>query len=206
MVYLSDNNIMTHKINLGSTLIALALFCLPWIDFQCSGKSVITQSGLQTIYGGGSISPEMEAMAKKSGGDSTSLSGQSKDGKDEIGAAPIIAISLLATLLAVVLAILAYRNPNRYPAYSVGLLSGVALLFIFIQMAIGFPMKKEIYESMGGEKPEPGDASFADAAGMMAMMNINVKYTNVFYLQLIALGIPVVALGMALLEKGKKEG
>ena len=196
---------MTHKINLGSTLIALFLFFLPWIDFQCSGKSVITQSGVQTIYGGGSLSSEMEAMAKKNGGDTSSISGNSKDGKDDIGAAPLIIISLLATILAVVVAVLAFRNPDRYPAYSVGALTGVALLFIFIQMAIGFPMKKEMYDKMGGEKAGAAEGSLGDAAGMMAMMNINIKCTKVFWLNLIFLGVPVGVLGMSLLEKGKKE-
>lgn len=195
---------MTHNINLGSTLIALFLFFLPWIDFQCSGKSVITQSGVQTIYGGGSLSSEMKAMTDKKG-DSSDFSGKSKDGKDEIGSAPLIVVSLLATLIAVVVAVIIFRNPDRYPAYSVGALTGIALLFIFIQMAIGFPIKKDVYGSMGGDKTESTEDPLGDAAGMMAMMNISVKYTNVFWLNLIALGVPVGLLGMALLEKGKKE-
>ena len=166
---------------------------------------MITQSGVQTIYGGGSLSSEMEAMAKKNGGDASEISGKSKDGEDDIGAAPLIVISLLATILAAVVAVLAYRNPERFPAYSVGALTGVALLFIFIQMAMGFPIKKDVYDSMGGEKTESADNPMGEAAGMMAMMNINIKYTNVFWLNLIALGIPVGVLGMGLLEKEKKE-
>jgi hypothetical protein len=59
----------------------------------------------------------MEAMAKKNGGDTSGISGKSKDGKDDIGAAPLIVFSLLATILAAVVAVLAYRNPERFPRY-----------------------------------------------------------------------------------------
>ena len=38
-----------QKINFGSSLLAVFLFCLPWLDFQCSGKTVFTQSGVQGI-------------------------------------------------------------------------------------------------------------------------------------------------------------
>ncbi len=54
---------MIQKLNIGTTLAVLVLFFLPWIDIQCSQKSFATQTGIQTIYGGGSPSEEMKAFA-----------------------------------------------------------------------------------------------------------------------------------------------
>lgn len=187
---------MTHKINLGSVLIALFLFFLPWIDFQCSGKTLITQSGVQSVYGGGSLSDELEAMAKKNGG--------SEDSQESMGIALMVGIGFLATLVAVGIGVLAYREPNKYPEHTVAVLSGVALLCILIQMSVGFPIKKEMYEKMGGkEQKEQADNPFSDMGEMMGAMSINIEYTNAFYLCMIALGIPVGVQGKRLLDKKK---
>lgn len=191
---------MKNKINFGSVLCALVLFFLPWIDFQCSGKSMMTQSGVQAVYGGASLSSEMESLGGKGGED-----GVSGKEKDSIGAAPLIAVSLLATVLAVAVGIMVCRNPEKFPSYSVAGLAGVALLFILIQMAIGFPMKHKMEESLGGgSKKESSQMPFENAAGMMAAMQINIRYTHLFYVQLVALALPVGILGMGMLDK--KEG
>jgi hypothetical protein len=42
--------LVLQKINLVTALAALLLFFLPWIDFQCCGKSMATPTGIQTIH------------------------------------------------------------------------------------------------------------------------------------------------------------
>lgn len=53
---------MFKKIKFGSTLAALIIFAFPWVEMQCSGRVMVTQSGFQVIHGSGSVSEEMEAM------------------------------------------------------------------------------------------------------------------------------------------------
>ena len=38
---------------------------MPWIDLQCSGKGLATQTVIQIIYGRGSPAADMEAFEEK---------------------------------------------------------------------------------------------------------------------------------------------
>lgn len=83
--------LLLQKINLVTSLAALILFFLPWIDIQCSGKSMATQTGMQIIYGGASQAQDAEAFEKegkikRSGGESD----------DSLGSAPLVAMAVLA--------------------------------------------------------------------------------------------------------------
>ena len=126
--------LVLQKINLVTALAALVLFFLPWIDIQCSGTSMATQSGVQIIYGGGSPSQEMKDLDGKDG------SGKEDQSKQEsMGFAPLVGLALLAVVGAVVAAFAAIRSPaprGNLP----GILCAVALGLIALQMSIGFPM------------------------------------------------------------------
>ena len=186
---------MTPKLNFGATLIALFLFFVPWLDFQCSGKSVVTQTGIQTIYGGGSTSDELKKASPKTD--------KTESRQHSIDKAPIIAVSLFATVLAAIIAFMACRTPEKVHPCSVAVLTGLALLFILIQMAIGFPLKKKMVGDVNSSDKNSTETSAGEAASMLAMMQIQVKYTNAFYMQLAALGIPIVLLGSSLLDRKK---
>lgn len=189
---------MTKKINLGATLAALFLFLLPWIDIQCSNKSMVTQSGIQAIYGGGSVSEEIEALGGKDG---PSSSGD----KDSLGYAPLIGIALLLVVLAVICAVVALRGSTMLPGNSTGILCAAALAVLAIQASIGFPAKKKMLESMGetGASQSGEEAMGASMASAM-MMNIRVERLTPFYLELLMLGIPTLILCNGFVDKMKR--
>jgi hypothetical protein len=182
------------KIRVGTVLAALILFALPWIDVQCSEKTMLTQTGFQVIYGGGSITEEMESMRFGEPG-----AAKKSTSEDSMGVAPLVAIALLCVIAAVALSIIAlFRNNPKAERYS-SILPAVALVLLLLQMMIGFPAKKKILEEMSEKPPQSESAEdpFAALGQSMAMgmmMNIRVKTTTAFYLELLALGIPTLLL------------
>ena len=163
-----------------------------------------TQSGFQVIYGGGSASEEMEAL----GGDSSSSKSASSD--ESMGFAPLVALALIAVIGAVAFSFIAvFRGGQRADMLS-SVFPAAALLLLVIQLMIGFPSKKQVIEAMseGTSETQAGDDEFGAAMGesMAAamMMNIRVKTTTAFYLELLALGIPTLLLANGLIDKYKK--
>jgi hypothetical protein len=199
---------MFKKIRFSSSLAALFLFALPWLDIQCSEKSMATQSGFQVIYGGGSASEEMKAL-----GDDTKTKSASKS-PDSMGISPLVGLALIAVVAAVVFSYLAlFRGSEAAEKYST-FLPATALGLILLQLMIGFPAKKKIIESMSegtskSQKSQSPDDPFSGLGKSMAtamMMNIRVKTAPAFYLELLALGIPALLLVNSLIDKHKKKG
>ena len=191
---------MLDKLKLGSTFAALFLFALPWVDIQCSQKSMATQSGLQVIYGGGSASEEMKAL----GGDSSSNKSSKSD--ESMGYAPLVGIALIAVIAAVVFSCLAVFKGDTRAAKISSVLSAIALGLLLLQLSIGFPAKNSILEAMskGSSNAQASEDEFANSMASAMMMNINIKTTPAFYLELFALGIPTLLLANGLIDKHKK--
>jgi len=191
---------MLNKLKLGSTVAALFLFALPWVDIQCSQKSIATQSGLQVIYGGGSASEGMKAL----GGDSSAS--KSSESDESMGAAPLVGVALVVVIAAVVFSCLAvFKGDARADKIS-SILPAIALGLLLLQLSIGFPAKNSIVEAMseGSSETQSGDDKFANSMASAMMMNINVKATPAFYFELFALGIPTLLLANGLIDKRKK--
>jgi hypothetical protein len=197
---------MFKKIKLGSTLAALIIFAFPWVEMQCSERVMVTQSGFQVIHGDGSVSEEMEAME----GDSSSKESVSSD--KSLGFAPLVALALIAVIGALVFSFIAvFRGSERADMLS-SVLPAAALLLLVTQLMVGFPAKKNLMKTMsegtseeqagGNEFGTAMDESMAATAAMM--MNIRVKATPAFYLELLALGIPTLLLVNGLIDKYKK--
>jgi len=53
---------MIAQLDFVSLAAALSCSFLPWLDFQCSEKVVVSQSGFQSTYGGGTVGPEISAL------------------------------------------------------------------------------------------------------------------------------------------------
>jgi hypothetical protein len=192
------------KIRFGSSLAALILFALPWIDIQCSEKSMVTQTGIQAVYGGATVSEEMKTQTGSSEPNGNSSSG------DSMGFAPLLAIALIAVIGAVAFSGIAlFRGGERAERYS-SILPALALAFLLMQLMLGFPAKKKVLESMSQKPPESKsvDDPFSGLGESMAaamMMNIRVKTTPVFYFELLALGIPTLLLVNGFIDKRRKE-
>lgn len=194
---------MLKKIKLGSALTALILFALPWIDIQCSDKSLGTQSGLQVIYGGGSPSDEMEAFGEESSSE------ESFDSEDSMGFAPLVGLALLAVIGAVIYSSISLFQGGARAEFLSSVLPAIALGLLLMQLMIGFPVKNEIAEAMSESSSEmqtEGDEfdAIGESMATAMMMQIRVRTTSVFYLELLALGIPTLLLVNGLIDKYKK--
>jgi hypothetical protein len=162
-----------------------------------------TQSGIQVVYGGGSASAEMKSMNGESG--STSKA----DSDKSMGFAPLVALALLAVLGATVFSGIALFRGGETATKLSAVLPAVALGFLLVQLMIGFPAKKGIIEAMseGSSQANAKHDDFSELESSMAqamMMQIRVKTTPVFYLELLALGIPTLLLANGLIDKYKR--
>ncbi len=164
---------MPQKINLGGAIAALLLFFLPWLDIRCQEKSLITQSGIQTITGGASLSSELKAAGEKQGGPKS---------KDTGGMALFVLAALLCVGIALFLAFTGISSTSASPD-GAGKFCAAALVLIVIQMIAGFPVEKSLREEM--KKNNSGAA--------LALSPFQIKHTPWLYLELVALAIPALA-------------
>jgi len=188
---------MIKKLKLGSTLAALCIFLFPWIDIQCSQKSMATQTGFQVIYGGGSVSDELEAM----GGNS-----KESNSKESMGFAPLVGLAFICVVGACVAAFHSLVKDNSKSDMLSMLLPSIALGLLLIQLMIGFPVKTEMMKSMATEDSQ-SETSVDDLSASMAqamMMSISVKTTTAFYVELFLLGFPALILLNEFVDKQKK--
>ena len=200
---------MFKKLKLGSSLAALILFAFPWLDIQCSEKSVMTQSGLQIVYGGGSASEEMRSSKRDP------EAGASTDSGDPVGNAPLVGLALLAVAGAVLFSLVALFQGGKFAGSISSILPAVALSLLLGQLMVGFPVKNKIANAMseaGSQSAATVDdpmaslgASMGSAMGAAMMMNFKVRITPAFYLELLALGIPTLLLANGFIDKHKKE-
>ncbi|WP_009962594.1 hypothetical protein [Verrucomicrobium spinosum] len=195
---------MIQKINLASTSAALALFFLPWVDLQCSGQSLATQTGIQVIYGGGSPSPELESMAK----DRENSANRTYSTEESMGFSFLIALVLVLVLAAFIATLVSVRT-GTVDQRNIGLVCTIGLLLLITQASIGFPAAEKLKEAMN----EPGPAttktgSAFDAMGesmaKAVMINFQAKHTPWLYLEMLALGIPALIYANGLVDRLKR--
>ena len=189
---------MIKKLKLGSTVAALLLFFLPWIDIQCSGKSIATQTGVQATYGGMSLSDDMKSLGDKK------TSGSSEK-KDTPKSAIITALALLVVLVACVFAYLSFAGSNPFADKMASILPAVALSLLFLQMIVGFPIKNDLQESMSPKDEQSSGDELGNSMAVAAKMSIDAKLTFSFYLTLLALAVPTGLLINDQLEKRRKD-
>jgi hypothetical protein len=195
---------MIQKFHIGTTLAALVLFLLPWIDIRCSQQSFATQTGIQTIYGGASLSSGMEALAEEDG--QTKPDRAKPDGASAY--APLVALALLCVIGAVVMSFMAFRSGDAKRSNLVSILCAAALLLLAVQMMIGFPAKRGIGAGMASASmtQTSGDPMDEMGKGMAEamMMQIEVKHLPSLYFVLLMLGLPTLVLANELLDRLKK--
>ena len=207
------------KVRLGSVLAALVMFAFPWLDIQCSGKSLATQTGFQVIIGDGSPDPQLEALASDE--DKKELSRDESIGdandlttKQLIGdlwdhfwdrGSLLVALALIAIIGAFGFSFIAVFRDSERTERLTSVLSASALLLLLVQLLIGFPVKRNLEEhlSKNSSDSQTDDGGFGSEMGEVlgAMVNIQVNKTPAFYLELLALGIPT----LLLLRNGSKD-
>ena len=180
---------MIHKLNFLSFAAALGFFFLPWLDFQCSDKSMIVQTGFETVTGGGELGEDMKALAETN---------QDQDG---LGVALYVAVALGCVALGLLLAFIGLIGVGA-PSPALPSLAAVALILIGLQMKLGFPIEQEM--EMRFDKPGregSGDAS-ADLAKFFAGMQI--FYKPWIYAELGSLFLPIGIAFFAMKPRGGK--
>lgn len=196
--------LLLQKINLVTSLAALILFFLPWIDIQCSNKSMATQTGIQTIYGGGSPAQDMEAFEKEGRG---RRSGGSDD--DSMGFAPLVALAFLAVAGAVVTAFLAIRFAGESRNNLTGILCAVALSLLALQMMVGFPVRKNLGEQLAAQsktelRTDEPFKEFGEGMAQAMMMQIQIRQLPALYIELVMLGLPTLILANGWIDRMKR--
>lgn len=200
----SGLSLVLQKINLVTALAALILFFLPWIDIQCSGRSMATQTGIQTISGGASPVQDAEAFERER---KIKRSGGAED--DSMGAAPLVGLALLAVIGAVVLAFMRLCSARETGNHLVGMLCAVALALLALQMMIGFPVKKNLGERMAAQDRTERRANepiseLGDGMAQAMMMQIQIRHLPALYIELIMLGLPTLILANGLIDRMKR--
>lgn len=192
---------MINKLNLGSSLAALILFVFPWLDIQCSERSLVTQSGVEVIYGGGSPSEELE---QKGGKVKTKRNGS----EDSIRFAPLVGFALLLVLVAALITLKDTIGGKSLGDTLALVLQALALGVLLVQLLVGFPIER--YFSSEREKYSEETQAMADGGAKFTrsvaagMMNVRVERTTALYLELVVLGIPTLILLNGLIDKRRK--
>lgn len=158
----------------SSSLLALLLFLLPWITVSCNNLAVVKQSGLQSCYGGVSLTSEMKRMMQERPG-----AFQEKSGPNP---APLMLLYGLALAAGLVLGIGVYSG-NQSLRNVVIACSVAAFAILTLQLLLGFPAENEILENM---KDHGGNPMMAAA--------IHVQYTLWMWLSYFASATPAVFL------------
>ncbi len=180
---------MIAKIIFVSLLGALVVLFLPWIELRCSSEPMLTQTGIQIVYGGGTPVGAFAEMA-----DERADSPADAKRPDSAGASVLVGAAAFATVLALVFAFVALRHDRPTPLLRSGALATVALAAILAQLAIGFPVQDQI-----NNHGDPDANPFAKLAS--AAMKVEVVPRPALYIELAALGLPVLIFGNAVLDR-----
>jgi hypothetical protein len=154
-----------RKIHLGSVLAALVLFFVPWLDVRCSGEQMMSQNGVQVIYGGASAPLGVQAMMQAE-------EKKPSQREDEAGIGWLTGIAFLSLLAAAAWAFYDFRLPSPGGTQIVGNLCALALIFLLLQLAVGFPIEKAIVNSIAKSANKANPASLKPATRLPDASNI----------------------------------
>ena len=171
---------MVSKVNFLSFAAALGFFFLPWLDFQCSDKSKITQSGFQTVTGGGSLGEEVKLKFGDQDDD---------ESRESFDAALYVAVALGCIVLGLLLAFIGLLGGGP-PSPALPALAAMALILIGLQMKLGFPMEQKIVKLNRMTGIESG-AEAVDASERLTLEKIRIVYRPGIYFELGSLLLPI---------------
>lgn len=189
--------IMIRNLHVGTTLAALILFFLPWIEIRCSNQIMATQTGVQIILGDGKPAATKSAIA-------LDLERDRDDGrnKDSWGFSPLLGLAFIAVAAAVVLSFAALRSAAIRYGRMVGVLCATALTLIILQMMLGFPVKEAVARSMASDVSPWADEEMAAEI----VEGFQIHHLPALYLELLVLGLPALLLANELIDRLKKPG
>jgi hypothetical protein len=182
-------------------ILSLLLFPFPWIEVSCSsgemhGKVLASQSGLQSIYGGETLHPALEAervQREKAHLFDTSKK-TSKAG--ELGFLDSFAPSMLLYPLLLIGGALVgfFLRPSLLRTALICGPAGVAFLLLLLQVVIGFPLERRMNKAMAAAAAERNP--FDDGTATAAALAFDVRYTGWFWIGLLSNLAAMLALAL----------
>jgi hypothetical protein len=181
---------MDHrKISISSLVCSLILFAFPWVIVDCNGTEIVSQSGFQAAYAGGSTSKKIERAVDSESSAENELPRKSDPNggspgigkeKQKIGVAVLTILSLLCVIGAFALHLMSLKNARIYqgPA-QIAAVAGALLLVL--QLIVGFPLEDSVEKSVS-EMPTRSGAAIDVSAKMALAMNIDARRTAWVYL------------------------
>jgi DNA-directed RNA polymerase subunit M/transcription elongation factor TFIIS len=182
---------------LSPSLLALTALCffLPWVEVQCNGKVMATQSGFQTIYGGMSTPGLMENTVNQMKSQlPPEVVQQAESQQKTPDPAVLVALAFVVIVLGGITALGLPQSSTR--TIFVGGCAGAALLFLALQAAIGFPIENNMAETMAQNAMKNGGKGMESALMGSAMIEIHCSLW--FWLTLFLL---LATVGSAFAEK-----
>ena len=189
------------------------LFFLPWINISCNGRTLVTQTGLQTCHGAFSVDPKLEKMARNDRGlQNENMLKPKLDEPPPWSVLSIIYITFifLGALIGFLCITCVVFRLHTFAAathlFSLGL-GGAAFLALGSQMLMGFPIDRHIKQQIEksraeqerrnaqfGFRPMPND-------GFDAWFDVEPKYSAWLWLSLVisSVSVPIFLLEFVIL-------
>jgi hypothetical protein len=189
------------------------LFFLPWVNVSCNGRTLLTQTGLQTCHGAFTVDPKFEKMARDDRGlQNENLLKPKLDEPPPWSVLSIIYVTfvflggLIGFLCIACVVLRLHTFAAATHLFSLGL-GGAAFLALGSQMLIGFPidrhLKQQIEKSRAeqerrnaqfGFRPMPND-------GFDAWFDVEAKYSAWLWLSLVlsSVSVPIFLLEFVIL-------
>lgn len=179
------------SINLGTSIAALLLFFLPWVEMKCSaGPSLANQTGIQAAIGHVSLSAEaIEANDL----DPSETSGSMIEDYGIGAIAFLVLIALLAVLGAIVFSGISFSGAQAKFSAIVAIFSLAAFGAISLQMLIGFPLKKVLLSAANQDNSTSEiDLSMSEMERQAMERMFKTVYKPWIFLELVLLAVPAV--------------
>jgi hypothetical protein len=185
-------SLLGKKINLATLLGALVIFFLPWLDMQCNGNSMVTQTGFQSVHGGGTLSEEMENLAGMGGNKDSAQKDSAKAFSEDDRPSPawLAAGALLLIGFALILAVRGVMNAQANDLSAIALLATMALGFVALQLLLGFPLETTARQALAEAQNSDAGKNNPFAGLGAAMVRIQVIRQPVIWAELALLAVP----------------
>ena len=179
----------------GHLWLGFFLFLLPWVNLSCNGRTLVSQTGWQTMHGGTTVDPKFDKLAKNDRPNDNMPRPQ----LDEPPPWSLLSIIYFVFLFmggligALCIGCVVFRMHTIAVAahlFSLGL-GGAAFLALASQMMIGFPIEKHMKTQLEksrqeqerriaqlGGRPNPNE-------GLDALIDFEVRYSFWLWLSVV---------------------
>lgn len=183
---------MIARLRFLSLLPTLVLFFFPWVEIQCQKDPMLTQTGIQVIYGGATPHPEFSRWVE---------SKKEPTMEDRLGTGWLVGFALMAIVGAMVYAFKALRPGHGHHGPRAEALAAAALAALVLQLSLGFPAEQKIRDDLDPAKNGKPERGFEAGMARSVANGLGTRVLPVYFVQLGLLGIPALLLVNSLLAR-----